>query len=89
MDTSPNYSVEFVSTITKLPHRHAVLGQALEVLLDCFTKVSGQLDEGLPVFWTWDDMKMQAEIRPITIEVDRFISWWSSTGGDETLEQTT
>ena len=51
------------------------------------SKGSGRLDEGMPVTWTWDDVQVQAEVRPGKIEPDRFISFYGSPNGDETLTE--
>jgi uncharacterized protein YndB with AHSA1/START domain len=51
------------------------------------SKGSGRLDEGKPVTWTWDDWHMQADARPNKIEPDRFISFFASPEGEETLTE--
>jgi uncharacterized protein YndB with AHSA1/START domain len=51
------------------------------------SKGSGRLDEGKTVTWTWDDVHMQADVRPNKIEPDRFISFFGSPSGDETLTE--
>jgi uncharacterized protein YndB with AHSA1/START domain len=51
------------------------------------SKGSGRLDEGMPVTWTWDDVGVQADVRPSKIEPDRFISFWGSPSTEETLTE--
>jgi uncharacterized protein YndB with AHSA1/START domain len=51
------------------------------------SKGSGRLDEGKTVTWTWDDMKMQADVRPSKIEPDRLVSFYWGTSGEETLTE--
>jgi len=51
------------------------------------SKGSGRLDEAMPVTWTWDDVQMQAEVRPGKIEPDRFISFYGSPAEEETLTE--
>src|SRR5262245_27146151 len=47
------------------------------------SKGSGRLDEAKPVTWTWDDMRMQADVRPSKIEPDKFISFVGSPSGEQ------
>jgi uncharacterized protein YndB with AHSA1/START domain len=51
------------------------------------SKGSGRLDEGKTVTWTWDDVNMKGDARPGKIEPDRFISFYGSPSGDETLTE--